>query len=145
MDRRIHPASRSIAVSAAILLLATACGQRPPAPSTAPTSGAASAGALTIAFKAIDPPTKGDNEVEAVVTQDGKPVTDATVAATFRMPAMPSMNMPEMHSTATLEHQAAGRYVGTGALVMNGTWNVTVTVSRGDTELGSSRFTLQAK
>ena len=88
---------------------------------------------------------KGDNEVEAVVTQDGKPVTDATVAAIFRMPAMPSMNMPEMHSSATLEHQGAGRYVGTGALVMNGTWNVTVTVSRGDAELGSSRFTLLAK
>ena len=81
----------------------------------------------------------------AVVTQDGKPVTDATVAATFRMPAMPSMNMPEMHSTASLEHQGGGRYVGTGALVMNGTWNVTVTVSRGDAELGSSRFTLLAK
>ena len=144
MNRRIHPVSRSIAVSAAILLLAAAC-QGPATPATAPTPGAASSDALIIAFKSIDPPTKGDNEVEAVVTQDGKPVTDATVAATFRMPAMPSMNMPEMHSSATLEHQGAGRYVGTGALVMNGTWNVTVTVSRGDAELGSSRFTLLAK
>ena len=146
MDRRIHSASRSIAMFAAVLLLGTACGQDPATPPTAATSaGAAGGGALTIAFKSIDAPTKGDNEVEAVVTQSGKPVTDATVAATFRMPAMPSMNMPEMHSTAALEHQGAGRYVGTGELVMNGTWNVTVTVSRGDAELGSARFTLLAK
>ena len=72
-------------------------------------------------------------------------MTDATVAATFRMPAMPSMNMPEMHSTVALEPQGGGRYVGTGQLSMAGTWNVIVTVSRGETQLGSSRFTLQAK
>jgi hypothetical protein len=146
MKTRIRSTSRPGVAIAAALLLGTACGQNPATPPPAATSGgAASAQGLSIAFKSVDAPTKGDNKVEAVVTQDGKAVTDATVAATFRMPAMPSMNMPEMHSTAPLEHQGAGRYVGTGELVMSGTWNVTVTVSRGGTELGSSRFTLQAK
>ena len=36
MNGRIHPASKSIAVLAAILLLATACGQGPATPATAP-------------------------------------------------------------------------------------------------------------
>ena len=130
---------RTAAAVAAMLLLGTACGQ---APSTA---AQPAGGGLAIAFKSLAAPARGDNKVEAVVTQDGKPVTDATVAATFRMPAMPSMNMPEMHSTSALEHQGGGRYAGNGQLSMAGTWNVTVTVSRGGAELGSSRFTLQAK
>lgn len=130
---------RTAAAVAVMLLLGTACGQSPPTTAQPPGGG------LAIAFKSLAAPAKGDNKVEAVVTQDGKPVTDATVAATFRMPAMPSMNMPEMHSTSALEHQGGGRYVGTGQLSMAGTWNVTVTVSRGGTDLGSSRFTLQAK
>jgi hypothetical protein len=126
----------------ATVLFCTACGQSPTGSSATPQ---ATAGGLAIAFKALAQPAKGDNKVEAVVTQDGQPVTDATVAATFRMPAMPSMNMPEMHTTSTLEHQGGGRYVGNGQLSMAGTWNVTVTVSRGGTQLGSARFTLQAK
>jgi hypothetical protein len=138
----MHSHARSLLRTAtavgAMLLLGTACGQ---APSTAQSAG----GGLAIAFKSLAAPTKGDNKVEAVVTQDGKPVTDANVEATFRMPAMPSMNMPEMHSTSPLKHQGGGRYVGNGQLSMAGTWNVTVTVSRGDTQLGTSRFTLQAK
>ena len=129
---------RTATAVAATLLLGTACGRDPAAPQPG-------ASGLTIAFKSLNAPAKGDNKVEAMVMQDGKPVTDATVAATFRMPAMPSMNMPEMHTTTALEPQGGGRYVGTGQLSMAGTWNVIVTVSRGETQLGSSRFTLQAK
>jgi hypothetical protein len=72
-------------------------------------------------------------------------VTDATVTTVFSMPAMPSMNMPAMRSTATLAHDAAGRYRGTGQLSMGGTWNVTVTVSRGPDELGRKTFSIIAK
>jgi hypothetical protein len=133
-------------IAMTVLLLGTACGQGPATPSSAAKPGAAATTqGLGITFKSVEPPTKGANKVEVVVTQDGAPVTDATVVATFGMPAMPSMNMPEMHSNAALEHEGGGRYVGTGELVMAGTWNVTVTVSRGGTTLGSSRFTLLAK
>ena len=139
MRNSVRSLLRIAAAAAAAVLLGTACGQGPASSSHTGASG------LTIAFRSLSPPAKGDNKVEAVVTQDGEPVADATVAATFRMPAMPSMNMPEMHTTTTLEHQDGGRYVGNGQLSMTGTWNVTVTVSRGGTELGSSRFTLQAE
>jgi nitrogen fixation protein FixH len=124
---------------AAVTLFGTACGQ-------APSNAAGDAGnGMTISFKTIDEPAQGANKIEAVVKQDGKPVTDATVAVTFRMPAMPNMNMPEMHSTTPLEHEGDGRYVGTGQLEMAGTWNVTVTVARDGAQVGSSRFSLQAK
>jgi nitrogen fixation protein FixH len=130
---------KMLAMLAAVTMFGTACGQ-------APSSTAADAGnGLTISFKTINEPAQGENKLEAVVKQDGKPVTDATVAVTFRMPAMPNMNMPEMHSTTPLTHEKDGRYVGTGQLEMAGTWNVTVTVERGGTPLGSSRFSLQAK
>ena len=58
------------------------------------------------------------------------------------MPAMPSMNMPEMRSTATLAPAGDGRYRGTGHLSMAGTWNVMVTVTRAGEELGTNRLSI---
>ena len=93
-----------------------------------------------------DPPRSGDNAVEAVVVAgDGTPVVDAQVTAVFSMPAMPSMNMPAMHSDFVLRPVGTGRYVGTGQLVMAGTWNVSVTVRRGGKTLASKRFSVIAK
>src|SRR5262245_32162255 len=87
-------AAKALAMLAAVTLFGTACGQ-------APSSTAADAGnGLTISFKTVNEPAQGVNKLEAVVKQNGKPVTDATVAVTFRMPAMPNMNMPAMQSTA---------------------------------------------
>ena len=101
---------------------------------------------LNIAFRSDpEPPEAGDNTFEVTVKQaDGSPVTDATVTIVFSMPGMPSMNMPAMRSTATLAHEASGRYRGTGQLSMDGTWNVIVTVSRGPEELGSKKFSVVA-
>ena len=139
MSHGIRSSAYLLAMLTAVTLLGTACGQ-------APSSTAADAGnGITISFKTIDEPAKGENKIEAVVKQDGKPVTDATVAVTFRMPAMPTMNMPEMHSTTPLTHEGEGRYVGTGQLEMAGSWNVTVTVARNGAQVASSRFSLQAK
>jgi hypothetical protein len=116
-------------------------------PAPAGQSPAATTQDLAIEFRSEpDPPEAGDNTFEVTVKQpDGSPVTDATVRTVFSMPAMPSMNMPAMRSTATLAHEASGRYRGTGQLSMGGTWNVTVTVSRGPEELGSKKFSVVAK
>jgi nitrogen fixation protein FixH len=100
---------------------------------------------MAIEFRSGAAPASGDNTFEVTVSKDGAPVTDATVTATFSMPAMPSMNMPEMHSTATLAPQGGGRYRGTGRLSMAGTWNVAVTVSRGGQEIGSHRLSIIAR
>jgi hypothetical protein len=61
------------------------------------------------------------------------------------MPAMPSMNMPAMRSAVPLTHNAEGRYRGTGQLAMAGTWNVTVTASRGGQEIGRTNLSIVAK
>src|SRR5215831_16230868 len=148
MNMRFSFGSACVAGVAALLLLGTACsddrGTSPAAPGAASTT--ASGQPLQITFRALGSPATGDNKVEATVKQaDGTPVTDANVSVTFRMPAMPSMNMPEMHSTTALTHQGDGRYVGTGQLEMAGSWNVTVNVSRNGAQVASSRFTLQAK
>lgn len=132
--------------------LAIGCTKKTESSSAAPESTAVSTPAageqnLNIAFKNDpDPPQAGDNTVEVTVKQaDGTPVVDATVNAVFYMPAMPSMNMPEMRSTFNLSSAGDGRYRGQGQLVMSGTWNVTVNVTREGEKLGNAKFTVIAK
>jgi len=77
----------------------------------------------------IDPhqPVVGTNRLLAVVeTQDGEPVTDASVEAVAVMPAMGSM--PEMRASAQFEHVEDGRYVGDLELTMAGGWPLTLKV-----------------
>ena len=92
------------------------------------------------------PPKMGDNTFEVMVKgPDGKPITDADVTVLFYMAAMPAMKMPEMKNTVTLKHQKGGTYVGTGQVMMAGTWEATVTVKRAGKELGSKKFPITAK
>ena len=132
------------------LVFAASCSGSSPAPGTGAPSAATrsvSTGQMTVTFASEpDPPKAGDNSVLVTVKQpDGTPITDGSVTAAFSMPAMPSMNMPEMRSDATLVHQGGGAYRGTGQLSMSGTWNVTVSVSRNGQELGRARFSVVAK
>ena len=93
-----------------------------------------------------NPPRSGDNEVAVRVRNaDGSAVTDASVSAVFYMPAMPSMNMPEMRDVFTLSHQQDGTYAGKGSLEMAGTWDVTVSVSRGGETVAKGKSTVIAK
>lgn len=108
--------------------------------------GTTTGAGMQIAFRSeTDPPTSGDNTFEVTVNKDGAPVEDASVTAAFTMPAMPSMNMPEMRSSATLEPAGDGRYRGTGQLSMAGTWNVRVTVRRNGEQLGTKTLSIVAK
>jgi nitrogen fixation protein FixH len=108
--------------------------------------GTTTGAGMEIGFRAeAEPPRVGDNAFEVTVRKDGAPLADATVTAVLSMPAMPSMNMPEMHSNATLATVGEGRYRGIGQLSMAGTWNVTVTVSRGAEELGTTRLSIVVK
>ena len=137
---------RCLAAVASVSIMA--CADSADAPAKTPVATAAPATqALNIAFKNDpNPPRSGDNTVEVtVINADGSPLNDATVAATFYMPAMPSMSMPEMRSVFPLKSEGNGRYRGTGQLVMSGTWEVTVNVSRGSEKLGSKKLTVIAK
>ena len=95
-----------------------------------------------------DPMKAGqDNAFEVkVVGADGKPVTDAQVALTFIMPAMPSMNMPEMKSTVTLPWSAdRSLYIGKGHPGMAGTWNVIVEARRNNAVIATSHTRMGAR
>lgn len=97
---------------------------------------------LDITFRSEPtPPVTGENKLEVTVKDAaGKPVMDADVSVMFRMPAMPSMNMPEMKNRAPLKHQTAGVYRGTGNVMMAGGWEVTISVKRGGKEIGSKKL-----
>jgi RND family efflux transporter MFP subunit len=84
-----------------------------------------------------DPPKMGDNQLEVVVRDGGKPLDGADVRVQFFMPAMPTMSMPAMHSEATLTPAGGGTYRGAGHILMSGKWDTTVTVSKAGQKLGS--------
>jgi YtkA-like protein len=145
-----HSASyRSPSYVLALCLLIFGCGgsSETPAPASNTQQPAVSSGSVDVQFQSQpDPPRAGSNTVEVTVKQpDGSPVTDATVTAVFSMPAMPSMNMPAMRSEAPMTHAGNGVYRGTGQLSMSGTWNVSVTVSRGTEQLATKQLSIIAK
>ena len=121
-------------------------GSAPGASAAPAVTAQAGTPALEIIFRADPGPvTMGENTFEVIVTQDGQPVTDAGVSTEFFMAAMPSMNMPEMRTRADLMHEGSGTYRGNGQVMMAGDWDVTVTVTRGDQEIGSRTMTLTAR
>lgn len=102
---------------------------------------------LDIAFRSQpDPPRSGENLVDVTVRDaKGQPVSDADVAVTFFMPAMPSMNMPAMRNEAKLPAAGAGVYRGSIQVMTPGRWDVTVDVRRGTQRLGSRQFAVVAR
>ena len=77
------------------------------------------------------PPKVGPNDFSVtVLTPGGSPVSDARATLTLSMPPMPSMGMPEMHTTVDLVPDGAGAYHGTAAFSMAGTWHLSIKISR---------------
>ena len=86
------------------------------------------------------PRRTGENQFEvSVKDESGQTIDDADVSLDFFMPAMPSMKMPEMRSSAKLTPAGKGVYRGKGAIGMAGQWDVTVVVMRGGQRLGSKQ------
>lgn len=105
--------------------------------------------AVLIEFHSDADPLKSgaDNSFRVKLTDaSGKPVTDAHVKITLIMPAMPSMNMPEMKSSFDVQWSAAQQaYVGNGQPPMAGTWNVLVEATRNGGVIASSHTHLSAR
>jgi hypothetical protein len=101
---------------------------------------------LDIAFTSSPKPTKiGDNAFEVIVKDGaGMPVTGADVSVLLFMPAMPAMKMPEMRNEVKLKHAGAGKYTGSGPVMMAGTYTVTVSVKENGAEVGQKKLTLTA-
>jgi hypothetical protein len=117
------------------------------APARASGTQSLPASTLDITFRSQpDPPATGESVFEVVVKDsNGQPVADADVSVLLFMPAMPTMNMPAMRNETKLPQAGAGVYRGPGQVLMSGRWDVTVTVSRNGTVLGSQQFTLAAR
>jgi len=129
---------------------AAACGGGQPAPAdeAAPAASAPASGAtqeLDIRLSEPAQPRSGENTFEVMVMQGSQPVTDADVSVELHMAAMPSMNMPEMRNTVTLQHEGEGRYRGTGNVMMAGSWDATIMVMRGGQHLGDRTMAIIAK
>ena len=91
----------------------------------APGDKTAPAYQLKVTFQP-DPPRAGKNAVVVTLADPaGKPLPEAKVKLALVMPAMPSMNMPEMRAGADLAWNAArGTYAGEIAVPMAGPYNV---------------------
>ena len=91
--------------------------------------------------------TSEDNVFTATLTgADGKPIPDAQIKVNIVMPAMPSMNMPEMRSTVDLAWNAAQHaYIGRGRPGMAGSWNITAEATRNGAVIATSRTRMTAQ
>jgi multidrug efflux pump subunit AcrA (membrane-fusion protein) len=119
------------------------------APASASSGSSADANAVKLEFHADNNPLKAgeDNLFHVTLTgADGKPITDAHVAVTFVMPAMPSMGMPEMKSSIDLPWSATQHaYTGKGQPGMSGSWSVSVEARRNGAVIATFHTHLSAR
>jgi RND family efflux transporter MFP subunit len=93
-----------------------------------------------------DPPHKGDNLFRVKLTnKDGTPISGAKVSVTFYMPAMPSMGMAAMKTSADLTDKGNGTYEGSGDLGSGGTWQVTLTAEKDGQRIAQRRLNVTAE
>ncbi len=88
-----------------------------------------------------------DSTFQATLTDtNGKPITDAQVTVTLVMPAMPSMNMPEMKNSFPLAWAPGQQmYVGKGNVPMAGSWNTVVEARKNGAVIASAHTRMSAK
>lgn len=93
-----------------------------------------------------DPPQGAKQNTLHVTLTDpaGKPVSDAQVRLTFTMPAMPTMNMPEMRNGAELKWTGSD-YSGPIQIIMAGGWNVGIEARRGNEILATTQTRINAR
>jgi len=116
---------------------------QPPAPVVAGRTSLGSAKQatdLTIAlFSAPNPPIRGNDVLEAVITDaQGQPVTDAQVAFDLDM-----TNMSHGKNVVVATPQGEGRYAGRVFFMMPGPWRVITFVQRPGQPLVQARFDFQ--
>ena len=118
-------------------------------PASASTSNSAEPSETKLTFHADADPMKAgeDNPFHVNLTDaNGKPIADAQVTVTFIMPAMPSMNMPEMKNVFGLQWIAGQQmYMGKGQAPTAGSWTVLVEARRNGAVIASYHTHLSAR
>ena len=126
-----------------------AAGQQAQPASSSSASKSVEPAQVKLDFHAESDPLEAgeDNPFHVNLTDaSGKPVADARVTVTLIMPAMPSMNMPEMKSSFELPWDASHQmYMGKGQPPMAGTWNVLVEARRNGNPIASFHTHLSAR
>jgi len=91
-------------------------------------------------------PRKGANLYRVKLTSaDGSPVIGAQVTVRSFMPGMPQMGMAAMNVQTQLSEKGNGVYEGQVNLQSGGTWQVTITATKGGTALASKQLSLNAE
>jgi Cu(I)/Ag(I) efflux system membrane fusion protein len=114
----------------------------------APASAGAAPGSAKIELRAAGELRGGEDNTFQVTLTDasGKGISDAQVTVTLVMPAMPSMNMPEMKNSFDLVWDGGRQmYVGKGKVPMAGSWNELVEARKGSALIASARMRVSAK
>jgi Cu(I)/Ag(I) efflux system membrane fusion protein/cobalt-zinc-cadmium efflux system membrane fusion protein len=116
---------------------------KPPPPGASASEAAAAPSAAIEIATDPSPPHNGDNRVRVTV-RDGasRPVTGAGVSIAMFMAAMPSMGMPSMKVTATAKETEAGVYAAQMTIPSGGSWQMTVTATRGATVLAHRQLSI---
>jgi len=115
-----------------------------PGKTDAVANGGTSTEKISIDFTSSPSPLRtGSNTIRATVNgPDGKPVSGSQVTVTLFMPAMPEMGMAAIHSVVTLADQGGGAYQGKLDVPMGGTWQVTVSVTRGGQVMATKKLSV---
>ncbi len=91
------------------------------------------------------PPRKGSNTIRVHLSDaNGKALVGCQVKVTFFMPAMPTMGMAAMRTTAALEDKGNGMYKGDLQLQSGGAWQVTIEAQRGGATIATKQLSLNA-
>ncbi|HVA41133.1 MAG TPA: efflux RND transporter periplasmic adaptor subunit [Candidatus Binataceae bacterium] len=115
---------------------------KPPPPGASASEAAAPSAAIEIATDP-SPPRKGDNRIRVTVRDAvGRPVTGAGVSIAMFMAAMPSMGMSSMKVTATAKETEAGVYAAQMTIPSGGSWQMTVTATKGATVLAHRQLSI---
>jgi len=118
----------------------------PPPPGVSASAGQPQL-ALAAASASVDmstdpsPPTRGKDKLRfALKDQNGAPISGAQIAVTFYMAAMPSMGMAAMRAQANASDQGNGQYSADIELQSGGTWQVTITATKGGKTVATKQF-----
>jgi RND family efflux transporter MFP subunit len=116
---------------------------KPPPPGASESEAAAAPSAAIEIATNPSPPHNGDNRVRVTVRDaSGRLVTGAGVSIAMFMAAMPSMGMPSMKVAATAKEVEGGVYAAQMTIPSGGSWQMTVTASKGATVLAHRQLSI---
>ncbi len=91
-------------------------------------------------------PRKGINLYRVKLTgAHGTPVTGAQVSVRSYVPAMPQMGMAAINVVTPLNEKGGGIYEGQASLESGGTWQVTITATKGGAVIAAKQLSVNAE